>query len=70
VPAAAWPAIVGQGLVFGCIHFTKAPSELLSAFPGGVSVGWLTVRTGSIWPAAALHLGTGAVVLATMWLSR
>jgi len=70
VPREAWPAIVGQGLVFGCIHFTKAPSELVSAFPGGLAVGWLTVRTGSIWPAASLHLGTGAVVLATMWLSR
>jgi hypothetical protein len=70
VPAVAWPAIVGQGLVFGCIHFTKAPSELVSAFPGGVAVGWLTVRTGSVWPAAALHLGTGAVVLATMTLTR
>jgi hypothetical protein len=70
IPVEAWPAVVGQGLVFGCIHFTKAPSELVSAFPGGVAVGWLTVRTGSVWPAATLHLGTGAVVLGTMLLAR
>ena len=70
VPGEAWPAIVGQGLVFGCIHFTKAPSELVTAFPGGVAVGWLTVRTGSVWPAATLHLVTGAVVVATLTLAR
>lgn len=70
VPVDAWPAIVGQGLVFGCIHFSKAPSELLTAFPGGVAVGWITVRTGSVWPAATLHLVTGAVVVATLTLVR
>jgi hypothetical protein len=70
VPVEAWPAIVGQGLVFGCIHFSKAPSELVTAFPGGIAVGWLTVRTGSVWPAATLHLVTGAVVVATLALNR
>ncbi len=70
MPVEAWPAIVGQGIVFGCVHFTKAPSELVTAFPGGVAVGWLTVRTGSVWPAATLHLVTGAVVLLTLTLAR
>jgi hypothetical protein len=70
VPVDAWPALVAQGIVFGCIHFTKAPSELGGAFPGGVAVGWLTVRTGSVWPAATLHLVTGGVVVATLMLVR
>jgi hypothetical protein len=70
VPTEAWPAIVGQGLVFGCIHFTKAPSELVTAFPGGIAVGWVTVRTGSVWPAALLHLVTGAVVVLTLFATR
>ncbi|MBM4280406.1 MAG: CPBP family intramembrane metalloprotease [Deltaproteobacteria bacterium] len=70
VPIDAWPALIGQGFVFGCIHFTKAPSELVTAFPGGVAVGWLTVRTGSIWPAALLHLVTGAVVFTTLRATR
>jgi hypothetical protein len=70
IPVETWPAVVATAVVFGCIHFTKAPSELVTAFPGGLAVGWLTARTGSVWPAALMHLITSAVVTGTLLLAQ
>ena len=65
----AWPAIVGQALVFGAIHMGKDPGELATSFPGGLAIGIITYRVGSIWPTVALHAGTSAVVVLTAYLA-
>lgn len=70
VPREAWPAIVAQGALFFLGHFTKDPGEVASSLPGGLAVGWLSLRTRSFVPAMVLHLITGAVVLGTMALAR
>lgn len=69
VPREAWPAIVAQGALFFVVHFTKDPGEVASSLPGGIAVGWLSLRARSFVPAMVLHLVTGAVVLVTMWLA-
>lgn len=63
VPAGAWPALIGQALLFGLVHAGKASAEFWTAFPGGLGLGVLTYRIRSVWPSVLLHLGTGAVIL-------
>lgn len=70
VPPEAWPAIAAQGALFFLGHFTKDPFEVATSLPGGLAVGWLSLRTRSFLPAMVLHLVTGAVVICTMWLAR
>jgi hypothetical protein len=70
VPPLAWPAILAQGLLFFLIHVHKHPGELATSLPGGIAVGWLTLRTRSFVPAMVLHFVTGGVVLLTMTLTR
>lgn len=70
IPAEAWPALIAQALVFGLVHLGKDMGELVTAFPGGLGLGLLTYRIRSVWPSVMLHLGTGAVILATIALTR
>lgn len=65
IPAGAWPALIGQALLFGLVHSGKASSEVLMAFPGGLGLGMLTYRIRSVWPGVLLHLGTSAIILLT-----
>jgi membrane protease YdiL (CAAX protease family) len=70
IPALVWPALIAQALVFGLVHVGKTPEELLTAFPGGLGLGMLTWRMRSVWPSVLLHVGTGAIILVTILLSR
>ena len=70
VPAIAMPCLILQALTFGAVHAGKEWGELVTAFPGGLGLGMLTYRIRSFWPAVVLHLGTGAIILLTMVLSR
>jgi hypothetical protein len=70
IPAIAMPCLVLQALIFGAVHAGKEWGELVTAFPGGLGLGMLTYRIRSFWPSVALHLGTGAMILATMLLAR
>jgi hypothetical protein len=70
IPPKVVPALVGQALVFGMVHAGKEVGELVTAFPGGLGLGALTYRIRSVWPSVLLHVGTGAVILATAWLAR
>ena len=70
VPAKVLPALVGQALIFGAVHAGKEIGELVSAFPGGLGLGMVTYRIRSVWPSVALHLGTGAIILAVIYVSR
>jgi hypothetical protein len=70
IPTSAWPALLGQAVLFGAIHISKDAGELIASFPGGLALGLITYRVGSIWPTVALHAGTSAVVLLVVALAR
>jgi len=70
VPAIVMPCLVLQALTFGAVHAGKEWGELVTAFPGGLGLGMLTYRIRSFWPAVVLHLGTGAIILLTILLTR
>lgn len=70
VPAIATPSLVLQALVFGSVHVGKEFDEVIAAFPGGLGLGLLTYRSGSVWPSVTLHLSTGAMIVGTILLTR
>ena len=70
VPAIVMPCLVLQALTFGAVHVGKEWGELVTAFPGGLGLGMITYRIRSFWPAVVLHLGTGAIILLTILLTR
>ena len=50
------------------IHFTKPPLEALSAIVGGTVLGFLSLKTGSVWWGAALHIAIAATMdLLSLW---
>ena len=51
----AWQANLLQATLATAAHAGKPPVELISAFPASLAFGWLTLRTGSVWYAFALH---------------
>jgi hypothetical protein len=61
---AAWPALVGQALVFGLVHVGKSTAELVASFSAGLALGALALATRSVWPLVGLHLATATVVVA------
>jgi len=64
VPRAAWPALVGQAIVFGLVHVGKSTAELVASFAAGLALGALALATRSVWPLVGLHLATATVVAA------
>jgi membrane protease YdiL (CAAX protease family) len=64
-----WPAIVLTGAVFGIIHMENPgadPEGTAFIALGGVLLGWLAVRTASLWCVCAYHVAwnvTGGLVL-------
>lgn len=63
-------AIVASAVIFGCVHlpdfkFAWYPVPALILL--GLVLGWLRVRTHSLWPSIALH-ATNNCVAAIMWL--
>jgi membrane protease YdiL (CAAX protease family) len=54
-------AIVGTGLLFGLAHGLLVGLPILAFF--GIVVGWLRVRTNSIYPSIALHATFNGVAL-------
>jgi uncharacterized protein len=60
-----WVAIVLSGLLFGLYHVRLTQLIPLSVL--GMVLAWMTIRTGSIWPAVVAHFANNAsaVVLAT-----
>jgi len=56
-----WPAILGGALAFALLH-----ASLWSVLPLtvlGVGLGWLAVRSRSLWPAVAAHVLYNAVLV-------
>lgn len=48
-------AVLLSGLLFALFHFD--PVHMLAVFPIGLWLGYVVVRTGSIYPAVAVHVG-------------
>jgi len=45
-----WWAILGGGFLFGIVHVGARPIELVTSFPGGLLLCYVTYRSRSIWP--------------------
>lgn len=50
----AWPAIVVSGLAFSLLH--ASPWSLVPLMVLGVALGWLAVRSRSLWPSVVAHV--------------
>ena len=64
-PYGDWFAIVVSSVLFGLIHGNVL--QLPFALVLGLMLGWMTVRTGSIWPAVVLHFVNNALSVALGW---
>ena len=60
----AGPAVVSTALVFSALHFDAG--TIIPIFFTGLALGWLYVKTGSLWPCIAAHAGQNALALATV----
>jgi membrane protease YdiL (CAAX protease family) len=64
-----WPAVLLTGVVFGIAHAGNPgadPTGVIAIAAGGVLLGWLAVRTASLWCVCAYHVAwnvTGGLVL-------
>ena len=61
-------AIVITAVLFGLIHGNVL--QLPFAFILGIMLGWLTVQTGSIWPAVVFHFTNNATSVLLSWLEQ
>lgn len=57
-------AIVVSSLLFGTIHMN--PAQILGALILGLFLGWLYVKSRSIWPSLICHILNNALALAIM----
>ncbi len=55
------PAVVASAVVFAALHLE--PGSMIPIFFTGVFLGWLYVRTGSLWPCIAAHAGQNVLAL-------
>ena len=55
------PAVVATALIFGAFHLDAG--TIIPIFFTGLALGWLYVRTGSLWPCIAAHAGQNAIAL-------
>lgn len=56
-----WPSIIISALLFGVIHLN--PAQILPGVLFGIMLGWLFVRTGSLWPGLFAHIGNNALAV-------
>ena len=55
------PAVVAAALLFSVLHLK--PEVMIPIFITGLALGWLYVKTGSVWPCIAAHAGQNALAL-------
>lgn len=58
-----WPAVLVTALAFSLLHVSAWSFVPLTVL--GVALGWLAVRSRSLWPAIALHVAYNALILAS-----
>ena len=57
----AAPAVVATAVVFSAFHLDAG--TLIPIFFTGLALGWVYVKTGSLWPCIAAHAGQNLVAL-------
>ncbi len=67
-PYGDWFSIIVSAVLFGLIHGNVL--QLPFALVLGLMLGWLTVRTGSIWPAVVLHFVNNATSVVLGWAEQ
>ena len=61
-PVGLW-AILGGGFLFGIVHVGARPIELVTSFPGGLLLCYVTYRSRSIWPGWCVHVAQMALAI-------
>jgi uncharacterized protein len=61
-----WPAIVVQAVLFAALHGWGTPWGFIDLIIFGTVLGWLTVRTGGLEAAIALHVSTNLISIGLM----
>jgi membrane protease YdiL (CAAX protease family) len=61
VPYGAWVAILGTGVLFGLAHGLVLALPVLTFF--GIAIGWLRMRTDSLYPPVLLHATFNGIAL-------
>jgi len=61
-----WSAIALNCSLYGFAHFYKGPGETFGAIIVGVLLCYLTIVTGNIWSAVAIH---SVMALSNEWFS-
>ena len=64
-PCGSAAAIFGPALLFALLHMDLAQS--ITAFAGGLFLGWLTERTGSVLPGMLLHFVNNCIAFADIY---
>lgn len=59
------PGVVGSALLFGLLH-SMDPQAVPPLVVLGLMLGWLRVRSGSLWPGVLLHAANNAAALALL----
>ena len=59
------PAVVAAALVFSAFHLDAG--TMIPIFFTGLALGWLYVKTGSLWPCIAAHAGQNTLALLAVW---
>ncbi|MFP4416739.1 MAG: CPBP family intramembrane glutamic endopeptidase [Chitinispirillaceae bacterium] len=60
-------AIFTAALLFALIHLN--PYQMIPAFLAGLFLGWITLGSGSVWPAIIAHAATNGMLLFVTWLN-
>jgi membrane protease YdiL (CAAX protease family) len=65
----ATAAILIQAFPFFLLHAKKPEAEMITSWFGGLFMGWLALRSKSVWPAAAIHwmLYSWMEIVGFMW---
>ncbi len=61
-------AIIGSAFVFGFMH--ASAQQIVFAFLVGLILGFITVKTDSIWPAIAIHFFNNLISVVSSYLSE
>lgn len=68
-----WPAILVSGLLFGAFHLvTSGALSLIRFLPSslmGIVLGWICLRTRSVFPGVALHAVHNGLLIALAYYS-
>ena len=71
----AWAAILATAVLFGVFHLSvggvAAVERVITSTFLGLVLGWLCIRTGSIWPGVATHcLHNGILLSLAYWREK